>query len=127
MRIDHVAMYVEDLEAAKSFFTNYFFAAANECYHNKTTGFRSYFLSFPEGGRLEIMWRPDMVEITKALYRTGYSHLALSVGSQETVDHVTARLQQDGYTVLSGPRVTGDGYYESSILGFEGNIIEITV
>ena len=52
---------------------------------------------------------------------------AFSVGSREAVDALTARLTEAGYPCVSGPRVTGDGYYESVILGFEGNRIEITV
>lgn len=39
---------------------------------------------------------------------------------------LTERLRNDGYLVVSGPRTTGDGYYESCIVGIEGNQIEIT-
>ena len=49
MRIDHIAMYVNDLEAARDFFMKYFNAIPNSGYHNKTTNFRSYFLSFEAG------------------------------------------------------------------------------
>lgn len=127
MRIDHAAMYVKDLEGAKRFFTTYFNATANEGYHNKTTDFRSYFLTFDGASRLELMNRPDMTDIQKDAVRTGLIHLAFSVGSKEEVNTLTRRLEQDGYQVMSGPRTTGDGYYESCIVGFEGNIIEITV
>jgi len=127
MKIEHVAMYVSDLEKARIFFMQYFGAASNACYHNKNTGFRSYFLTFSDGARLEIMNRPDMDDSGKALARTGFIHLAFSVGSKEAVDAMTATLKADGYTVLSGPRTTGDGYYESCILDSEGNQIEITV
>lgn len=127
MHIEHIAMYVNDLQAAKEFFAKYFNAVPNEGYHNKTTDFRSYFLTFDSGSRLEIMTKPDMVESEKSLTRTGYIHLAFSVGSKEKVDSLTAQMQKDGYEVISGPRVTGDGYYESCIVGFEGNQIEITV
>ena len=96
-------------------------------YHNPKTGFRSYFLTFGDGARLELMCRPGMEDAEKTLGRTGYAHIAFSVGSKEAVDALTRRLKADGYPVLSGPRTTGDGYYESCILGFEGNIIEITV
>ena len=57
MRIEHVAMYVNDLKAAKNFFEKYLVASANEGYHNKTTDFRSYFLTFDDGARLEIINR----------------------------------------------------------------------
>ncbi len=127
MKIEHIAMYVQDLEGVKDFFINYFGAKAGEGYHNKTTDFRSYFLSFTDGTRLEIMHRPNLAEDKKELARTGYIHLAFSTGSREGVDSLTGRLEKDGYAVLSGPRVTGDGYYESCILGPEGNQIEITV
>lgn len=127
MKIEHVAMYVNDLEAAKDFFVKYFGGRANELYHNKKTDFRSYFISFEDGARLEIMNKPQMEEVGKGISRTGYIHLAFSVGSKENVDELTEILKNDGYEVLSGPRTTGDGYYESCILGIEGNQIEITV
>ncbi len=127
MRIEHAAMYVKDLEKAKDFFIKYFGAVPNEGYHNKNTDFRSYFLSFDEGTRLEIMTRPSMDDAEKTPARTGLIHLAFSVGSEEKVDELTARLKADGYEVLNGPRTTGDGYYESCIAGIEGNQIEITV
>ena len=127
MRIEHVALYVNDLDAAKQFFTRYFGARSNELYHNVTTGFRSYFLSFDDGARLEIMTRPDMDDLEKPLARTGFVHLAFSVGSPEAVDRLTVQLAADGYLVASGPRTTGDGYYESCVVAIEGNQIEITV
>ena len=127
MKIEHIAMYVKDLEKAREFIVRYFGAVSNEGYHNKTTDFRSYFLSFEDGARLEIMTRPNMVDIEKNQMQTGYIHLAFSVGSKEKVDSLTEQLKMDGYTVTSGPRTTGDGYYESCILGFEDNLIEITV
>ena len=126
MRIEHAAMYVKDLEKAKEFFIKYFGAVPNEGYHNKNTDFRSYFLSFDEGARLEIMTRPSMDDAEKTAARTGLIHLAFGVGSEEKVDGLTARLKADGYEVLSGPRTTGDGYYESCVVGIEGNQIEIT-
>ena len=127
MKIEHVALYVNDLEKAKVFFTKYFDGKANDGYHNKTTDFRSYFISFDDGSRLEIMTRPNLTDTPKELNRTGFIHLAFSVGSKEKVDQLTARLKNDGYEVLSGSRTTGDGYYESCILGIENNQIEITV
>ena len=127
MRIEHIAMYVKDLEAAKNFFMRYFQASTSAEYHNAKTDFRSYFLSFSDGARLEIMHRPGMEDGEKSLTRTGYIHLAFQAGSKEAVDALTARLRADGYAVVSGPRTTGDGYYESCIVGIEGNQIEITI
>ena len=126
MRIEHIAMYVNDLEAAKDFFMKYFGAVSNEGYHNKTTDFRSYFLGFDDGSRLELMKKLQMDDAEKTLNRTGYIHIAFSLGSKEAVDVLTERLKNDGYQVISGPRTTGDGYYESCIVGIEGNQIEIT-
>lgn len=126
MYIEHIAMYVKDLEAVKDFFVTYFHALPNKGYHNKTTDFRSYFLSFDNGARLELMKKPEMQDKEKTLERTGYIHIAFRLGSKETVDALTERMKKDGYDVVSGPRRTGDGYYESCIIGIEGNQIEIT-
>ena len=127
MKIEHIAMYVNDLEQTKDFFVRFFGAASNDGYHNKTTGFRSYFLTFEDGARLEIMNKPDVKNVEKHLTSTGYIHIAFSVGSREKVDQITGQLKEAGYRVISGPRVTGDGYYESCILDLEGNQVEITV
>ncbi len=126
MRIEHAAIYVNDIEAEKKFFTRYFGASAGEMYHNKNTGFSSYFLSFDGGARLELMTAPRLQDMDKLPLRTGFAHLAFSVGSRGEVDALTERLRADGYAVVSGPRVTGDGYYESCILDAEGNRIEMT-
>ena len=126
MRIEHIAMYVSNLEAAKNFFVTYFGALPNEGYHNPNTGFRSYFLRFDHGARLEIMNKPAMDDSEKTLDRTGYAHMAFSLGSKSAVDELTARLKQDGYEVVSGPRITGDGYYESCVVAIEGCLIELT-
>ena len=127
MRIDHLAMYVCDLEGAQAFFMKYFDATSNEGYTNPNTNFRSYFLTFGDGARLELMRRHTMTDSPKHPDRTGFNHIAISVGSKEAVDRLTARMAADGYRVLSGPRATGDGYYESCIVGLEDNLIEITV
>ena len=127
MKIEHVAMYVNNLEQAKDFFVGYLDGKANEGYHNQTTDFRSYFISFGDGARLEIMNKPGMQDAEKALARTGFIHVAFSLGSKEKVDELTTRLKEDGYEVVSGPRTTGDGYYECCVVGIEGNQIELTV
>ncbi len=127
MKIDHIALCVNDLEAARDFFVRYFGAKPNGGYHNTKTGFRSYFLSFDDGARLELANKPGTDDAPKALPRTGYAHIAFSVGSREKVDALTAWLKEDGYALVSGPRTTGDGYYESCIVALEDNLIEITV
>lgn len=127
MKIEHVAMYVNDLEAARQFFETYLGGKSNEGYYNKTTDFRSYFISFEDGARLEIMNKPVMNNRDKGLNDTGYIHVAFSVGSRERVDELTEELKDAGYEVVSGPRTTGDGYYESCIVAVEANLIEITV
>lgn len=127
MRIEHAAMYVNDLEGARRFFEKYFQAVSGEEYRNEKTGFRSYFLSFEGDARLEIMTRLGMADGEKPLARTGFAHVAFRAGSAEAVDRLTKRLREDGFPVISGPRTTGDGYYESCILDLEGNQVEITV
>ena len=89
MRIEHVAMYVKDLEKTRDFFEKYFGAVSGAGYHNRNTDFRSYFLSFDDGARLEIMNKPGMDDAEKALARTGFAHVAFSVGSRELVDELT--------------------------------------
>lgn len=126
MIIEHVALYVRDLERARDFFCRYFGGVSNEGYHNPTTDFRSYFLRFSDGSRLELMTKPNLSDHSPPAEGFGYAHIAFSAGSREAVDTLTETLRADGYAVLSGPRVTGDGYYESCISGPEGNVIEIT-
>ena len=128
MRIDHVALYCVDLEGMKDFFIRFFDARCNRLYHNPKTGLKAYFLSFTEGGsRLEIMSRPEVTEANNQLFDSGFIHLCINVGSAEQVDLLTRKLSEAGYQVHSGPRVTGDGYYESSIIGPEGIQVEITI
>ena len=127
MKIEHVAMYVNDLKAARDFFVKYLGGKSNDGYHNVNTDFRSFFISFDDGARIELMNKPGLVDSEKQLTRTGYIHIAFSVGSKEKVDELTDRLENDGFELVSGPRITGDGYYESCIVAIEGNQIEITV
>ena len=127
MRIEHIAMYVNDLEKARDFFVSFLGGRSNDGYHNVKTGFRSYFISFDDGSRLEIMNKPELADPEKELNRTGLIHIAFSVGSKERVDELTKTLESAGYQVVSGPRTTGDGYYESCVVVIEGNQIEITV
>ena len=125
MKLDHVALYVKDLEGAKEFYTKYFGAKAFSKYNNPKTGLETYFLAFDSEERLEIMTRPELQENQKNAMQYGYIHLSFSVGSKQKVDNLTHRLKSDGYIVVSGPRTTGDGYYESCVLDAENNQIEI--
>ncbi|MFV0417558.1 MAG: VOC family protein [Dysgonomonas sp.] len=127
MKLHHVATWVDDLEKIKEYYITYFGAVSNELYVNKTTGFKSYFLSFPSGSQIEIMSRPDIpnnLNDTIEQYK-GYIHLAFEVNSCEEVDSMAKKLQAAGYPVLRGPRVTGDGYYEFETLDPENNRLEV--
>lgn len=130
MRIEHVAIWTRNLELLKSFYEAYFQARAGDKYVNRVKQFESYFLTFPSGGaRLELMKMPVIPESRNdpQTQFTGYIHLAFSQGSREGVDALTARLQEDGFRVVDGPRHTGDGYYESCVLDPDGNRVEITI
>jgi len=127
LKIEHIAIYVKDLESSRNFFQQFFGGISNDGYHNPNTGLRTYFLTFEDGARLELMNRPDMATNEKMTIQTGYAHLAFCVGSREKVDELTEKLRNSGYQVISGPRTTGDGYYESCVLDGENNQIEITI
>ena len=124
--IEHVALWVEDLERSRAFFEHYFGAKSNDLYVN-AAGFHSYFLSFEGGARLEIMFDSTQTHNTEDRPHDGYGHVSFSLGSEAEVNRLTAELVADGYRCVSGPRVTGDGYYESCVLDAEGNRIEITI
>jgi lactoylglutathione lyase len=125
MKLEHVALYVEDLEAIKNFYIRYFCATVNQKYHNPRTGLQTYFLSFDGGARLEIMQRPGMTPKANGEYVLGYTHISFKLGSVEKVDELTRILQENGCPLLNGPRTTGDGYYESVLSDPEGNLIEL--
>ena len=127
MKIDHIALYVKDLEVSKSFYKTYFSAKPNQLYHNPKTGLHTYFLSFDSGTRLEIMWRPNLSKRLDRVMNEGLIHFAFSVGSKEAVDTLTQKIIAAGYECFSAPRTTGDGYYESVVLDPDSNMIEITV
>lgn len=128
MKITHIALCVKELERERDFFVKYFAAVSNEKYHNPKTGFSSYFLSFEDGARLELMNYFDTADIReKSAHTMGYAHIAFSVGSRGNVLSLTERLRADGCRIVSEPRITGDGYFESVIADPEGNLIEITV
>jgi lactoylglutathione lyase len=127
MKIEHLAIWVKDLEKMKDFYTRFFNMNCNDKYVNETKGFSSYFLSFEGGARIEIMHRPDISkQAAKAGTFFGFTHFAISVGSKERVDELTEAIRSAGYEITGEPRTTGDGYYESVVADPEGNLVEIT-
>ena len=129
MKIEHLAIWVNDLYKMKSFYEKYFDATAGEEYHNPTKNFTSYFLSFENGCRLELMQKPEIPANKNDVFQQyiGIIHFAISVGSKEKVDELTEAIRKEGFPVVGEPRTTGDGYYESVILDPENNRIEITI
>ena len=128
MRIDHVALWTNDIERRKRFYTAYFGATADAGYVNPEKGFESFFLSFASGARIEVMRTTALTPVVfePGAQRMGLTHIAIAVGSERLVDELTQRIKDDGYQVLDGPRRTGDGYYESVVVDPDGNRIEIT-
>jgi len=128
MRIDHVALWTEDLPRCTRFYVDYFGAQAGAVYANPAKGFTSCFLSFDGGARIEAMSTRTLApqQAEPGAQRMGWTHLAIALGTEAAVDALTARLQADGHPVLDGPRRTGDGCYESVVLDPDGNRVEIT-
>lgn len=129
MKIEHIAIYVRDLECSKEFYIKYFGAKSNDKYTNLKTGFQSYFLSFDEGARLELMTSPliSSEKNSVLLNFIGLTHFSVSLGSKERVLSLTETLRADGYTILGEARTTGDGYFESVVSDPDGNKIELTI
>lgn len=124
MRVEHIAIWVKDLEKMKAFYKKYFDVSSSDLYHNDKTGFSSYFLAFEKGSRIELTTKQHLSNrIAESL---GYSHLAIAVGDKKAVDTFAEKFIEDGFPLLSGPRTTGDGYYEAVIQDPEGNLIELT-
>ena len=128
MRIEHAAIWTADLEGLRQFYMRYFDAVSGQRYENNTKGFSSYFLAFDSGCRLEVMKMEAVSERPgeRELQYLGFAHLAFSVGSEDEVVELTERLRADGFNVVSEPRRTGDGYFESCVLDPDGNRVEIT-
>lgn len=128
MKIEHLAIWVDDLETMKAFYLKYFDTYAGEKYTNEKKQYTSYFIHFGEDNtRLELMNKPNIASVIgQRGFATGIAHLAISVDSNEKVDELTETFRKDGYTIFSEPRTTGDGYYESVVLDPEGNLVEIT-
>ncbi len=126
MRIEHIAIWAEDIELLRKFYTRYFGMRSNDKYVNPRRNFSSYFLAFEqEHSRIELMHIPNMESPSSRGHLKGLAHLAISVGGKDVVDALTERLRKDGYTILSEPRTSGDGYYESAVADPEGNYVEI--
>lgn len=126
MTIHHLGIWTKNLEIMKDFYTKYFKCAAGNKYENKSKGFSSYFLSFESGAKIELMQKDDISQISEA-NRLGLAHYAIALGSIENVDNLTQLLEKEGYMVISYPRTTGDGYYESVIADPENNLVELTI
>jgi len=125
LKIEHIGLWVKDLEKMREFYETYLNGVAGDLYHNKKTGFRSYFLTFDDGAtRLELMNKSDLKEGSAQNF--GYAHIAYQVSDEHAVDALHQKLVNDGYKHINGPRTTGDGYYEAVVLDPEGNLIEIT-
>jgi lactoylglutathione lyase len=115
MRVEHVAMYTDDLERLRAWYERWLGARAGAKYVNPARGFSSYFLELDGGARLELM--------QMAGEETGLrAHVAFSLGSKERVDELAAAIG-----AVDAPRTTGDGYYEAVVLDPDGNRVELTV
>jgi lactoylglutathione lyase len=123
--IEHVALWVRDLDGMREFYVASLGGESGALYENARTGFRSYFVSFGGGARLELMSRPSPPDPVPAARETGYAHVAFRLGSREAVDAAVARLESQGVAIVGRPRVTGDGYYEAVIADPEGNRVEL--
>lgn len=127
MKINHIGIWTNQLEEMRDFYLTFFNGTANEKYVNPKKGFESYFIRFEDLTAIEIM-RKTSVKTTKnnpAEEYIGLAHFSFSLGSEEAVNNLTNHLREEGYQVLSEPRTTGDGFYESSILDPDNNRIEI--
>ena len=129
MKIEHVAIWVKDIDIVCEFYRKYFGGVIQPLYRNPAKQFTSRFVTFEDGARLEVMHRPDINLILGTMdeEHIGIAHLSFSVGSKEKVDLLTQQMSDEGVPIVGQPRTTGDGYYESVVLDPEGNRIEITI
>ena len=126
MIIEHVAVWVRELEPMRVFYTEALGGVSGDLYENPVTSFKSYFVSFGEGARLELMYLPGL-RLPPTDTAAGFAHIALALGSRDAVDVAVAALRRRGVPIESEPRVTGDGYYEAVILDPERNHVELTI
>jgi lactoylglutathione lyase len=129
MTLDHVAIWTTQLESLRDFYVKYFGAVANSRYTNESKQFHSYFLTFKSGARLELMSMPGIpcnTNDTIVKQHLGIIHLAFGVDIIEEVDQRAVELKAAGFPILSGPRKTGDGYYEFETLDPDNNRLEVT-
>jgi len=124
-RIEHIGVWVRDIDTVAAFYARYFGARIGDRYENPRKGFQSRFLAFASGARLEVMARTD-VGTRGTGEALGFAHVAIAIGDEAAVDALAARFEADGVSVLDGPRRTGDGYYECVVLDPEGNRVEVT-
>jgi lactoylglutathione lyase len=129
MKIEHVAIWTNNLESLKEFYCTYFEGIANNKYINEKKKFQSYFISFESGARLEIMSKEGIADKSGTDTNTefiGYAHIAFGVDTMQEVDDKAVQLRNNGFEIISGPRVTGDAYYEFETKDTDGNRIEVT-
>jgi lactoylglutathione lyase len=129
MIIDHVAIWTNKLEDLKNFYIKYFNGLANEKYTNREKHFESYFVTFDSGTRIELMQMPGIPENQNDAAGKQYQgliHLSFGVDSMKEVSDKALELESGGFKILSGPRRTGDGYYEFETLDPDNNRIEIS-
>jgi len=127
IRIEHIAMWVDDIDLVCQFYARYFSAGVGKRYQNEAKGFTSQFLMFSSGARIEVMSTTTLspVKHDAGAHRMGLTHFAVSLGSEQAVNSLVSELKQAGVPVIDGPRRTGDGYYEAVILDPEGNRVEL--
>jgi len=125
MNIAHIAIWTNDLEAMKAFYTQYFKGESNEKYINPIKKFESYFISFEKGIKLELMHKQSIDKPLDTEERLGITHIAFKLGSKKAVRSLTETLRSDGFRIVGEPRTSGDGYFESVVLDVEGNRIEL--
>ena len=125
MKVDHIGIYAEDINRIANFYTKYFKGTLSQpAYHNPKKNFTSHFISFESGAKLEIMHQVKREPKDQFI---GFIHISFSVGLKENVNKLAAQLKEDGYEIIDGPRTTGDGFYEASVLDPENNRVEFTI
>jgi lactoylglutathione lyase len=129
MILEHVAIWTDKLEELKDYYVKYYDGTSNSKYTNEKRQFHSYFLTFKSGARLELMTMPHIPDNTNDRIieqHKGIIHLAFGADTMQEVDEKAKQLQADGFKILSGPRKTGDDYYEFETLDPDNNRLEVT-